>query len=180
MRRSTGFFLLCALIIAPLWVAAEETAPESIRQLAIKWLKESTAFISCDDGHFIYGVGYIDGSYMERIFYVEGGGAKPILSVQFRDDDQIVLTEPGDFGPIPFVLEVRSPRTMYATLENGTWRLGDDSWETALRFKYTSWFGAVSRTAGLWGVEWQGYRRPMLPESVTERVEETCALFSER
>jgi len=178
MKILVGIFWLLVSCNSIASASESVLTEEEIRELAIKWLKESTAFIRCDSEHFIYGVGYIDGSYMERIFYVEGGGAKPILSVKFRDDDRLALTETGDFGPLPFVLEVKSPRTKHATLEKGVWQLSVEGWETAIRFKYTSWFGTVSRTGGQWNAQWQGYRRPMLPESVTAHVDETCALFS--
>ena len=160
--------------------AGTDSSEDEIRTLAIKWLESTTAFVRCDGERFIYGVGYIDGSYMERIFYVEGGGEKPILSVKFRGDDQATVNEAGDFGPLAFVLEIKAPKTLYATLINGKWQASDDGWETALRFKYTSWFGTVSRKDGQWNASWQGYRRPMLPESVTGSVDETCKLFSKR
>jgi hypothetical protein len=177
MKNRSGVFLLCITLVTSVGISAEETDQKNIRQLATNWLIENTSFIRCDDEHFIYGVGYIDGSYMERIFYVEGGGAKPGLSVQFRDAKQAVLSDSGEFGPVPFVLEMNAPRTRHATLENKKWVPGDD-WETAIRFKYTSWFGLISRKAGQWAVDWQGYRRPMLPESLTGHVDEACSLFS--
>ena len=49
--------------------------------------------------------------------------------------------------------------------------------ETALRFKYTSWFGLISRIDGEWRIEWQSYRRPMLPAPLKGQAEQICSLF---
>jgi len=158
----------------------QELTQQELRELAIKWLRDSMAFIACDEQHFIYGVGYIDGSYMERIFYVRGGGDRPALSVRFRDEEQAQVPAGGDIGALQFVMEINSPKVLSASLSNGRWRVSDEGWETALRFKYTSWYGTVSRQDGQWNAEWQGYRRPMLPASVTDHVGETCGLFAGR
>ena len=178
MRKCVQNILMCTFcVVLTSTATAKDSAEDEVRKLAIQWLKENTAFIRCYDNHFVYGVGYIDGSYMERIFYVEGGGDKPILTVKFKESDQEKLLENEDFGPVSFVLEVKSPKTLHATLASGKWQASKEGWETALRFKYTSWYGTVSRQGGQWSANWQGYRRPMLPESVTEHVSETCALF---
>ena len=72
--------------------------------------REQAGTVRCDASHFIFGVGYIDGSYMERIFYVEGSGDAPRFSFEFRGAG---LTEPDhedgpdpDVGPASFVIEV--------------------------------------------------------------------------
>lgn len=180
MRISRLMVLLLLLIAGPAWSALQnQDIEENIRERVIDWLKESTAYISCDKDHFIYGVGYIDGSYMERILYVQGGGEKPILSVSLRGDVPEPPEPGGDVGPVSFVLEMKSPRVLYAEPVNGTWVVSENDWQNELRFKYTNWFGVASRKASVWTAQWQGYRRPMLPESVLANAEETCALFAE-
>ncbi len=179
LQTISFLLLICIASLARPELQVQPTE-EKIRLAVIDWLKENTAFISCDDEHFIYGVGYIDGSYMERIFYVQGGGEKPILSVRLRGEVPQPLETGGDVGPISFVLEMKSPKVLYATPANGSWQVTEDGWETALRFKYTSWFGEARRVDGTWSANWQGYRRPMLPKNVTGSVEETCALFADR
>jgi hypothetical protein len=153
---------------------------DEAREWAAKWLKENTAFIRCDGQHFIYGIAYIDGSYMERIFYVRGGGDQPELSVSFRDGGIFGIEGEEEFGPIPFVLEMKFAEALYATPSNGGWRVSDDGWEAALRFKYTSWFGTISMQGGEWRVKWQGYRRPMLPPGLTEHAGQLCSMFAGR
>jgi len=75
-------------------------AAEVLTTQARAWLKENTDYITCDEQHFIYGVGYIDGSYMERIFYVEGGDERPALNVRFRElDPAVVLSNAGNDFP---------------------------------------------------------------------------------
>ena len=145
-------------------------------------LEEKAESVRCDARHFIFGVGYIDGSYMERIFYVEGAGDRPAVTVEFRGAG---LRESGDgeqelpdIAPASFIIELQAPRVRYATPTGDGWRVSDEDWETALRFKYTSWYGEVRRENGEWKIDWQGYRRPMLPESVTGNREAICAMFA--
>ena len=88
----------------------------------------------------------------------------------------VVLSD-ADIEPLSFVLEMTSPRVRYAIPDGDSWRLAGADWETALRFKYTSWFGLISRIDGEWRIEWQGYRRPMLPASLKGQGEQVCSLF---
>jgi hypothetical protein len=178
-RLITG--ILMAILCGP--VPAEDPVGDpgrTLRELAVEWLKENTAFISCDDQHFVYGVGYIDGSYMERIFYVRGGGDRPAITVKFREPEQRDLADDGVSGPLPFVLEMASPEVLSAIPSAKGWQVSDEAWESALRFKYTSWYGDIIWQDGEWTVDWQGYRRPMLPASVIEHADEICAMFSGR
>ena len=154
-----------------------DSATKILKTQARAWLKENTDYITCDEQHFIYGVAYIDGSYMERIFYVEGGDERPALNVRFRDVDPAVVLSDADIEPLSFVLEMTSPKVRYALPDGESWRLGEEGWEAALRFKYTTWFGLISRTDGEWQIEWQGYRRPMLPASLKGQSEQICNLF---
>jgi hypothetical protein len=141
-------------------------------------LKAVTPYISCDQKHFIYGVGYIDGSYMERIFYVRAGADIPELSVDLREQITPPAEEGDDVGPIRFVIEIKAPQVLFATFVNGRWVRSDTPWEKALRFKYTSWYGEAYRQNGKWLIDCLGYRRQMLPKSVTEHVEKTCRLYA--
>lgn len=147
-------------------------------------LREKTESVRCDGQHFIFGVGYIDGSYMERIFYVEGAGDRPSVSVDFRgaglQDAEAKEQAPLDIAAVPFVVELQAPRVLHAVPTGEAWRVSDEGWETALRFKYTSWFGEVRRKSGEWRIDWKGYRRPMLPPSVTGNAEAICAMFEGR
>jgi len=174
----TSAILISLMTCSPLHAdAASQPADELLREEARNWLKQNTDYISCDDRHFVYGVGYIDGSYMERIFYVEGGSEKPAMSVRFKDTRTVEVLPETDIEAIPFVLEMVSPRVLHALPDGDGWRLGESGWETALRFKYTSWFGTISRHDGKWEIEWQGYRRPMLPPSAMEQSEQICRMF---
>ncbi len=146
-------------------------------------LRENTAYLSCDESHFIYGVAYIDGSYVESIFYVDGDGDRPAVTVRFRGDVPAPYgggDSGADLPPLPFVLEIRAPRALQATPDGDGWRIDDAGWQHALRFKYTSWYGEIRRENGDWKIEWKGYRRPMLPASVTGRHKATCAMFDGR
>jgi hypothetical protein len=170
--------VLTAIMAGPAFSAAAiQETEQSIHAQVTKWLKASTDYVSCDDRHFIYGVGYIDGSYMERIFYVSGDGSHPILSIDLRDGIILPEKDGGDIGPISFVVEITAAKVLHATPDKGGWRVNEEGWETALRFKYTSWFGTVSRRNGQWSAQWGGYRRPMLPENVKAHVKNTCDLF---
>lgn len=183
MPRMTRLATLILSAFMASSVAIAEPAGESVRDraqnLAARWLEENTDFVSCDERHFIYGVAYIDGSYMERIFYVKSERNTPILTVSFRDSDTSIITSEQSFSSIPFVLEMKVPAAKSAVPGKGSWRLVDNSWESALRFKYTSWYGSISHQDGKWNVTWEGYRRPMLPRDVTGRISELCELFSD-
>ena len=169
-------FFVALLICGALPAASPVFTTTELEEAAATWLIENTSWIPCDENHFVYGVGYLDGSYIERIFFAEG--IKPELNVRFRED-ALVEPEPGaDIDAVPFVLEIKVPRVLHAVPSGQSWRLGEEGWESSLRFKYTSWFGEIGREDGKWQVRWQGYRRPILPESVTEHAEETCALFA--
>ena len=170
--------MLVAIAVLPLAASDVDRGVENLEEVARAWLRQNTEYISCDDEHFIYGVGYIDGSYMERIFYVRGGGSKPALSIKFQADVTAMAESDEDVEPMPFVLEMRSPEVLFATWSSGSWHVGTESWESALRFKYTSWFGTLSRRSGIWTADWQGYRRPMLPESARKNSQELCELFA--
>ena len=179
MCRLMGMVLLIwsGMLPAAAETGREETAG-GIREKAIEWLKENTAFISCDERHFVYGVGYIDGSYMERIFYVRSSQNTPVLHVRFRDQNEPRHEANGDAGPFRFVLEMKAPDVLFAVPTDDGWKVSEEPWESALRFKYTSWFGTISRRDGVWEAHWQGYRRPMLPASITEHANEVCELFA--
>ena len=182
-RVNFDWLLAAALIPGHAWaVPGRHFAASEWEHLATRWLKENTAHIRCDARHFIFGVGYIDGSYMERIFYVAGGGDHPAISVEFRATQAVDPVADGvtpeDGTAIPFVMELEAPSVLHATPVGEGWEISDQGWESALRFKYTSWFGLISSQDDTWRVEWQGYRRPMLPESLIANTEEICSRFA--
>ena len=160
MKKSDyGWLLAAALISGHTWAASGRHFAASEREhLAVRWLDENTAYIRCDERHFIYGVGYIDGSYMERIFYVEGGGDHPAISVEFRATLAVVPGADGatlnDDAGMPFVMELKAPRVLHASPVGERWKISDQGWESSLRFKYTSWFGLISAQDGAWRAEW--------------------------
>jgi hypothetical protein len=182
--------LLTALVFAGLVVqlavadSHRHTPADGLEIEIARLLQEQAESVRCDASHFIFGVGYIDGSYMERIFYVEGAGDTPAVTVEFRGnlppeihaDGQILPELPG----LSFVMELATPRVLHATPAGDGWRVSDDGWETALRFKFTNWFGEIRRESGEWKIEWQGYRRPMLPRYVIDNREAICAMFAGR
>jgi hypothetical protein len=178
--RLLGLIVLAG-ISTRAWSESEHSmTSEHIRAELMSSLEAATPYISCDKEHFIYGVGYIDGSYMERIFFARAGTSKPDISIKLRQEFTLPEEEGGDVGPIPFVIEIKASQTLYATNVNERWVRATTVWEKALRFKYTSWFGEATRRSGNWVIDWHGYRRPMLPQSVTEHVEKTCDLFAEQ
>ena len=161
---------------------AHRHAPRNAAEMEVADLLRSTAgSVACDEKHFIFGVGYIDGSYMERIFYVEGAGNRPSIKVEFSGAGLPNADSggggPPDIPPVPFVVELQAPRVLHAVPAGDGWRLGGKTWDSSLRFKYTTWYGEVRRESGAWKIDWQGYRRPMLPASVTQDREVVCAMF---
>jgi hypothetical protein len=158
---------------------------ENLREQAARWLIERVDWIPCDEDHFIYGVGYIDGSYMERIFYVQGSGPRPLFNIRFREEAGAQRQASDDegrqeFRPVPFVMELQSPTVLYAEPRGERWAVSNEGWQSGLRFKYTSWFGTVQQREGAWDVTWKGYRQPMLPEGLRADAEKACALFAGR
>ncbi|MDX1460433.1 MAG: hypothetical protein R3348_05200 [Xanthomonadales bacterium] len=144
---------------------------------AADWLRRDFDFIPCSDKSFVYGVAYIDGSYVERIFLAEGtypGG--PELQFRLRGPVWEAVDPGSDLPPAPFVLELRVEKAIHAIPSGDGWQR-EGGWESALRFKYTTWYGQISRQSGQWQVRWSDYRRPMLPASLHEDPDRTCALF---
>lgn len=140
-------------------------------------LRESLGFIPCAAGHFIYGVGATDGSYVERVFYTADSGPGPAVRARFRDP----LPESGpmeeETPPLRFELQLEVARAWHATPRGEGWVVARTGWETSLRFKYTNWFGTISRRGSAWHIDWQGYRRPLLPEALLEDPRAACGLF---
>lgn len=145
---------------------------------AIDWLQKQVEFLACNESHHVYGVGYIDGSYMERIFLVADEAGKPRVDAVFREADPTWHATESDLEPRSFTVEVKVPRALYAQKSNSGWQVSTGGWESALRFKYTSWFGLVSRVDGQWQVKWQGYRRPMLPPELLGEEKKVCSWFN--
>ncbi|NND45205.1 MAG: hypothetical protein HKN58_07765 [Xanthomonadales bacterium] len=171
--------LLAALVLVPGLVLVVADARAGAREEVAQWLKNWAPFISCGPGHFIYGVGAPDGSYVERVFYAADSGPEPVFELRFRDPFPEHLPNGADFDPLRFELEIQVTRVRHAVLRGGSWTVGAPEWESALRFKYTNWFGTVSRQGGQWDVDWDGYRRPQLPESMLANPEAACGLFAE-
>lgn len=164
------------LVVSLLLMTFVTEASRSIDSEAESWLRDGFEFIPCGKAHFIYGVGYIDGSYMERIFYTADSGDEPQLEIRFRDDSLIRAGSRQEVANAPFVMELRLGRAQHAIPAGPRW-LVQEGWESALRFKYTSWFGNLSWSGNGWQVNWQGYRRPMLPGPLLDEPGKTCALF---
>lgn len=144
---------------------------------AMAWLRNQFEYIACDATHYVYGVGYIDGSYMEKVFLVADEQGGPRVEAGFRPGSSAWHAEDGDLEARAFMVEATVPRAIYAEKSGSGWRVSDEGWETALRFKYTSWFGMLSRVDGQWQAEWQGYRRPMLPADLPGNGQNVCAWF---
>ena len=167
----------------PLWLyclcaSIAQAAPESLEAEAGTWLRDQFEYIPCDGEKFIYGVGYIDGSYMERIFLATGDGNTPELEVRFRDHTLHEAVYREQVSGVPFVLELRISGARHASLNAGDWR-AQPGFDTALRFKYTSWFGELSWREGQWQVQWRGYRRPMMPRPLVNQPGKACDLFEQ-
>jgi hypothetical protein len=106
-----------------------------------------------------------------------------VVKIEFLGEVPPPYAQPGPAADLPamaFVMELSAPRVLHATPDGDGWQISDGGWETALRFKYTSWYGDIWRAGGTWQIDWRGYRRPMLPRSVTANREKICAMFSGR
>lgn len=155
---------------------AEVSTPE---KMAEAYLEEQAGVLACDDRHFIYGVGYIDGSYMERLFYVEHDGIPVAITAEFRDRNRWPEHAGQHLPPMPFTLELKVPRALYAIPSGRGWTIPEQNWGEALRFKYTSWYGEIAYQGGQWQIAWKGYRRPMLPPGVRNNAARVCAWFAD-
>jgi hypothetical protein len=172
--------LLAYSALSAVTVQAGEPVLTPAERDAVRVIEADFRSVPCGAGFFVYGVGSTDGSHVERILYVGGAGNTPTLQVKWRGAipepyDQAVIAP--DLPPLPFLLELRVPRALHGTPDGAGWRLAPDGWQTALRFKYTHWYGRIRREDGAWRIEWDGYRRPLLPGSVSDRHASICAMF---
>jgi hypothetical protein len=179
MRLMTVLFLaLAGFGGVPLPVLAAEAVA-----LAEDFLMRQADVVSCDDQHSVYGVAYVDGSYMERVFYVEHPPGPLTLRVEVEGPEQWPTTVdgalPDALPPRPFVVEVTVPRALFAVPDGKAWIRTEMSWGKAFRFKYTHWYGEIARTDGQWQVEWKDYRRPMLPARLKAQSAVLCAWFAD-
>jgi hypothetical protein len=181
----TPHLLVSLTVVLPFAVESEELQPPltPIERAAISHLRNEAGMVRCDEDTFLFGVAYIDGSYMERIFLAEDEQGGPGLDLEFHQRDNWPADGEadggGDLAAMPFSVELRVPSSRYALPSGSGWRVPPQQPETALRFKYTNWYGEISRQGGDWMVDWQGYRRPMLPDDVREHPADVCALFGE-
>lgn len=165
---------LCAV---PLQVVAS-----SYDDQARAFLLSEASIHACDDEHLLYGVAYIDGSYMERVFYVEHPAKAPEIIINFRDGNWPATGRSGAVPDLPsrqFTFEIVVPRARYAVPVANGWRMTERSWGSAFRFKYTNWYGEIAHHEGQWQVDWKDYRRPLLPTAILDKPTVACDWFAD-
>jgi hypothetical protein len=175
------YLILVSALISVTVPASEPRQParNELERLAAIYLVDQFDFIGCEDRGFVYGIGYIDGSYMERILIVKDPpGGTPNLSVEFRGDEMVLI------DPLPtqiengvenistavtFMLDLKVTKFNDAVLKN----------RGSPRFSHSTWFGVIRKINDDWNIDWQGYRRPMLPDSVKDHPEAICTMFED-
>jgi hypothetical protein len=184
------FLILVSVLISATVPASEPRLPprNELERLAAIYLVDQFDFIGCKDKGFVYGVGYIDGSYMERIFIVKDPpGVTPDLSVDFRGDEMVLiepLTTQLENGvekistAVTFMLDLKVTKFNDAVL-NKNWRLSGEGLRGSPRFSHSTWFGVIRKINDEWNIDWQGYRRPMLPDSVKDHPLAICTMFED-
>jgi hypothetical protein len=186
MIRTGSRVLALVSVLLPHSGGSEEVEAPYTRheRAAVIHLRNEAGVVRCDEDEFLFGVAYIDGSYMERIFLAKDGRGEPRLDLEFHDreswpgDEQ--ADDGGDLAPMPFSMELRVPSSRFALPSGAGWQVPPQEPETALRFKYSNWYGEIGRQGGEWIVDWKGYRRPMLPDNVRKEPDNMCRLFGER
>jgi hypothetical protein len=169
--------------LTALAVEAGEPVRSPTEAEAIRAIEAEFQHLPCGDGLFVFGVGSTDSSYLERLLCADGAGTAPRLQVKWRGEVPAAYgSEAGapDLPPLSFLLELHVSRALQGVPHGTGWQLVEGGWQTSLRFKYTHWYGQVRRQGGAWKIDWEGYRRPLLPRAVIDRRESVCAMFQGR